>query len=142
MRMTEEQLQAYLQSRQKDHQLREWLHNGQAPIASPAKPQKFRNVKVTDADGITHDSRKEYRRWCELELRERAGEIRSLRRQVPYALVVNGVLVCSYVADFVFVEGEATRVEDCKSPPTRKLAAYRIKRKLMAAIHDIEITEV
>lgn len=142
MRMTEEQYQAYLQSRQKDHQLREWLHNGQAPIAPPAKPQKYRNLKVTDGAGAVHDSRKEYRRWCELELRERAGEIRSLRRQVPYALVVNGVLVCSYVADFVFVEGEATVLEDSKSPVTRKLAAYRIKRKLVQAIYGYEIREV
>jgi hypothetical protein len=107
-----------------------------------AKRPKYGNRKVTDASGAVHDSTKEFRRWQVLELRQRAGEIRSLRRQVPYALVVNGVLVCQYVCDFDYIEGEARVVEDCKSPPTRKLAAYSIKRKLMMAIHGIQIREV
>jgi hypothetical protein len=108
----------------------------------PSKPSKYRNVKVTDAAGAVHDSTKEFKHWQELQLRERAGEIRSLRRQVPFALVVGGVLVCTYVADFVYEIDAATIVEDCKSPPTRKLAAYSIKRKLMQAIHGIQIREV
>jgi hypothetical protein len=111
------------------------------PPAQP-KPSKYGNRKVTDAEGNVHDSGKEHRRWCELQLRERAGEITELRRQVPYALVVNGVLVCQYNADFVYRDGAAVVVEDCKSPPTRKLPAYRIKVKLMAACHGIQIREV
>lgn len=107
-----------------------------------AKPAKFRNVKVMDASGDVHDSRKEYRRWQDLQLRARTGELTELRRQVPFALVVNDVLVCQYVADFVYREGATTIVEDCKSPPTRKLAAYSIKRKLMQALHKIQIREV
>jgi hypothetical protein len=113
-----------------------------AAMVPKLKRSKYGNVKVTDASGAVHDSRKEHRRWLALSLRERAGDIKSLRRQVPYALVVNDVLVCQYVADFVYVEGAALVVEDCKSDPTRKLPAYRIKRKLMAAIHNIEIHEV
>lgn len=113
-----------------------------AALVPKQKQPKYRNVKVTDATGKVHDSGKEFRRWQALQLRERAGEITELRRQVPFALVVNGVLVCQYVADFVYVEGAATIVEDCKSPPTRKLAAYRIKVKLMQAIHGIQIREV
>lgn len=103
------------------------------------KPAKYLNVKTTDASGAVHDSSKEYRRWQDLQLRARTGELTELRRQVPFALVVNDVLVCQYVADFVYREGEATIVEDCKSPPTRKLAAFVIKRKLMQACHGIEI---
>lgn len=111
---------------------------------TPSKPKrsKYGNVKVTDAAGAVHDSTKEFRRWQVLELRERAGEIRSLRRQVPYALVVDGFLICQYIADFVYVEGEAAIVEDCKSPPTRIKPEYRIKAKLMQAIHKIQIREV
>lgn len=109
---------------------------------APKNPSKYGNRKVTDAEGNVHDSTKEFRRWQELQLRERAGEIRSLRRQVPFALVVGGVLVCTYVADFVYEHAAATIVEDCKSPPTRKLAAYSIKRKLMQAIHGLQIREV
>jgi hypothetical protein len=109
--------------------------------AVKAKP-KYGNRKVTDGEGNVHDSTKEFNHWEQLRLRERAGEIRSLRRQVPFALVVGGVLVCTYIADFVYEDGAATVVEDCKSPPTRKLAAYSIKRKLMQAIHGIQIREV
>lgn len=59
-----------------------------------------------------------------------------------YALVVNGVLVCQYIADFVYVEGEATVCEDVKSPITRTKPEYRIKAKLMAAIHNLQVREV
>jgi hypothetical protein len=112
--------------------------------AKPAPPKrpKYGNRKTTDADGITHDSAKEFRRWQELELRARAGDIRSLRRQVPYALVFNGVLICRYIADFVYEDGAATVVEDVKSPATRKLEAYRLKARMMQAIHGIQIREV
>lgn len=106
------------------------------------KPPKFGNRKTTDVAGVVHDSKGEQRRWQELQLRERAGEIQRLRRQVPYALVVNGLLVCSYVADFDYDEGQAHIVEDHKSKATRKLRDYRIKLKLMQAIHGIQIREV
>ena len=134
MRMTQEQYDALMASRRAKPM--------PAALVPKPKPSKYGNRKVTDSEGNVHDSGKEYRRWCELQLREQAGEISALRRQVPYALTVNGVLVCQYIADFVYVEGAATRVEDCKSPATRKLAAFRIKAKLMQAIHGIQINEV
>lgn len=107
----------------------------------PKRP-KYGNRKVTDVAGNVHDSGKEYRHWQSLEIREKAGEISQLRRQVPFALVVNGVLVCQYIADAVYVEGSATIVDDVKSEPTRKKPEYRIKLKLMQAIHGIQIREV
>lgn len=113
-----------------------------APLTPQPKRPKYNNRKVVDASGAVHDSQKEFRRWQELQLRQRAGEISSLRGQVPFALVVNGELICQYVADFVYLDGAATIVEDCKSPPTRKLAAYRIKAKLMQALHGLQIREV
>jgi hypothetical protein len=139
MRMTEEQLQALLARRSLPSQ---GVSRGSTPIASPAKRPKYGNRKVTDGEGNVHDSTKEFRLWTDLQLREKAGEIARLRRQVPFAFVVNDVLVCQYIADFVFDEGAARVVIDCKSPPTRKLAAYRIKAKLMQAIHGIQIREV
>lgn len=116
----------------------------QRPTTLPVTPNrsKYGNRKTTDASGAVHDSGKEHRRWVELSLRERAGDIKSLRRQVPYALVVNGELVCRYIADAVYVEGAATIVEDCKSPPTRKLESYRIKVKLMSALHGLQVREI
>lgn len=134
MRLTEEQYQALVKR----------YHEGTLPpqkLPAPKRP-KYGNRKVTDENGDEHASTKQYRRWQELTLRERAGDIRALRREVPFALVVNGILVCTYVADHVFEEGAATIVEDVKSPPTRKKPEYRIKLKLMQAIHGIQIREV
>lgn len=140
MRMTEEQYAEFCRKHPKcspDRVLA--LVDQQA-----TKPSKYRNVKVTDADGITHDSRKEYRRWLDLQLRERAGEISRLHRQPVFDLIVNGVLVCRYIADASYVEAAtgALVVEDSKSEPTRKNRAYRIKRKLVKACLGIDIREV
>lgn len=111
-------------------------------VAPQPKRPKYGNRKVTDSEGRVHDSTKEFRRWQELGLSERSGDIRHLRRQVPFALVVGGVLVCTYIADFVYEDGAAEICEDVKSPATRKLAVYAIKKKLMKAIYKIDIREV
>lgn len=101
--------------------------------------RKYRNVP-TVVDGLRFDSKGEAARWGELRLLERAGAIADLRRQVVYPLEVNGVLVAAYVADFVYLEGGETVVEDYKSAATRT-AAYRLKAKLMLACHGIRVRE-
>jgi hypothetical protein len=104
------------------------------------KQPKYRNKK-TVIDGISFDSSKEARRYQELLLLERTGVIQNLRRQVRFPLSVNGQLICTYVADAVYIENGHEIVEDTKSPVTRKLPVFRIKSKLMRAIHGIAIRE-
>lgn len=106
---------------------------------------KYYNQKIT-VDGITFDSKKEYRRYRELCLMERAGEIDNLERQVKFELIPtqkkNGKVVeraCSYVADFVYNENGEQVVEDTKGIRTE---AYKIKRKMMRWLYGIEIKEV
>lgn len=125
---------------------------------------KYGNYKI-QRDGLTFDSVKEFKRFCELALLERAGEIQDLRRQVEYELIPaqyeeipTGEIykrgdrkgqpkmkrVCieksvSYVADFVYTENGETVVEDTKGFKTKD---YIIKRKLMMWIHKIKIKEV
>jgi hypothetical protein len=57
---------------------------------------------------------------------------------VRYPLEVNGVPVATYVADFVYSEAGREVVEDAKGV---LLDVYKIKRKLMLALHGIEIRE-
>jgi len=85
-------------------------------------------------------SKREARRWGELRLMEMAGAIQDLRRQVRYRLDVDGLHVCDYIADFRYISepGQAEVVEDCKGFRTRE---YVLKRKLMKAIHGIDILE-
>ena len=47
---------------------------------------KYHSRKIT-IDGVTFDSKKEYNRYCELKLLERAGEIAELKRQVKFTLI-------------------------------------------------------
>lgn len=108
------------------------------PTVTGPKPRKFRN-KPTTIDGITFDSKKESRRWIDLRAMERAGLISGLRRQVTFALRVNGVLICRYRSDFVYVENERRIVEDVKG---LKTDIYKLKARLMLAVHGIEVREV
>lgn len=98
---------------------------------------KYHARKVTD-DGVTFDSMAEHRRYCQLKLLLSAGEIVRLEVHPRYPLVVNGVKVCTYEADFRYRDGTRTVVEDVKGVKT---PAYIIKRKLMKAIYDIDILE-
>ncbi len=102
---------------------------------------KYKNVK-TFVDGISFDSRKESARYADLKLMQKAGEISDLTLQPKFDIVINGVKVCSYVADFSYVENGVKIVEDVKSEVTRKLPAYRLKKKLMKAVHSIEVREI
>ena len=56
--------------------------------------------------------------------------------------MINGVKVCTYIADFTYEELGGVVVEDVKSEFTRKDPVYRLKNKLMKACHGIDIREV
>lgn len=125
-----------------------------------AKKSKYRN-KVVYAQGKRFDSIKERDRFFFLQDAQRRGEIMNLRCQVSFDLDVNGEHICRYVADFVyekscmdltagavnsvnrtgrFTKGK-TVVEDVKARAT-KTDTYRLKNKLMKAVHGVEIREV
>ena len=48
---------------------------------------KNHSLKVNTPDGETFDSKKEYRRFLDLSLLQKAGRIRGLKRQVPFLLI-------------------------------------------------------
>lgn len=120
---------------------------------------KFHSKKIT-VDGITFDSKKEYRRYCELALLEKAGQIQNLELQKVFELIPAQYetferygkkgnrlkdgkscieKACVYKADFVYIENGEIVVEDTKGFRTKD---YIIKRKLMLYIHGIRIKEV
>lgn len=129
------------------------------------RANKYYAEKVT-IDGETFDSRKEARRWQELQLLLRAGKIYDLRRQVKFELIPaqfesyprygkKGQRIkdgqtcveqaCNYYADFVYLEDGHLVVEDVKGykdPRSVPYAKFVIKRKLMLWIHGIKIREV
>ena len=126
-----------------------------------AKTNKY-NAKKVSVDGIEFDSKKEARRYQELLLLQKAGEIYMLERQKVYELlpaqrepdtvgkrggVIKGKLLeraVEYVADFVYTDKNGkTVVEDVKG--FREGGAYAVfvlKRKLMLYRYGIKIKEV
>jgi hypothetical protein len=101
------------------------------------KKAKYGNRK-TVVDNITFDSKAEANFYRLLKRRELAGEVHDVEMQKPYALTVNGALVCTYRADFVFYDQteKRQRVVDVKGVKTRD---FVIKQKLMRACHGIEV---
>lgn len=91
---------------------------------------KYR-ARKTEVDGIVFDSAAEARRWCELKLLEKAGEIRNLTRQITVPLVVNGQIICRLRPDFAFFEGQKRVYADAKGFETRD---WKLKWKLAKAI--------
>ena len=99
---------------------------------------KFNAKRTPGTDGVVYASKLEARRANELALLERAGAITGLRRQVPFEMIVNGHLVCKYIADFTYTTTETGEsvVEDVKGVLTPE---FRLKAKLMEALHGIVI---
>lgn len=112
------------------------------PVRLP-KRAKYRAVP-TVVDGIRFASKKEAKRYSELKLMEKAGEIHDLIRQPEYHLVIGEEDVGRYVADFAYRKRRPgtmlseTVVEDCKG---FKTPLYRLKKRLVKAIYGIEILE-
>lgn len=124
---------------------------------------KYKNRKII-INGKVFDSQKEYKRYCDLLLLEKAGAITDLQRQVKFVLIPaqyetyerygkkgqrlkDGQRViekeCAYYADFVYIENGKKVVEDTKG--YKKGTAYdlfTLKRKLMLSVHGIRVREI
>lgn len=83
-------------------------------------------AKKTKIGDITFDSKKEARRWTELQLLERAGHITDLRRQVKIELMGQHRPLLTrtgrkmkLTADFAYIEDGVQVYEDAKGMWTR-----------------------
>lgn len=101
------------------------------------KPSKFSSFKTT-VDGVIFASRGEAGRYQQLKLLERTGHISNLELQPKYEIRINGILICSYYADFRYLENGKEVVEDFKG---FKTPAYNLKKRLMYAMFGIKIFE-
>lgn len=116
------------------------------------KENKYHARKVV-AQGQVFDSEKEYARYLELKLLEKAGEISQLERQVKYDLIPKqmdeeGKMIerpTVYVADFQYRDNNTGEfiVEDVKGYRRgQAYAVFSLKRKLMLWRYGIKIREV
>jgi len=146
--------------RRRSISLKNSLKTSTAPSvkSSLKKPSKYR-AKKTVIDGIKFDSLKEGKRYGQLKLLLRAGEISDLQVHPSFDLKVNNFLICRYIADFSYYKTTPIRtngkvdavsrdeddfvVEDVKG--MKKGGAwdiFRIKAKLMKAVLGIDVVVI
>ena len=137
LRMTEEEYAAFL--RKNNSPLSPGITpRTPEPTTPPPKRSKYGNKRV-EIDGKVFDSQHEAEIYQELMLRVRAGELRTVLRQVPFDLPGN----IRYFADFVTIDKDMRiAVYDAKSEATRKNRVYINKKKQMKACWEIKIQEV
>ena len=127
--------------------------------------EKNGKSKIKNTYG-TFASKFDFASFVFLKKKKKEGEISGLRRQVEYLLIpaqygteirhlktkdkeVRVLLErpCSYIADFVYERNGKTIVEDCKGEDKKykgkrfstQTADFKIKKKLMLYIHNIQI---
>lgn len=94
--------------------------------------RKYGNVSQTYGNHTYH-SRREANYAAELDMRVKAKDLKSWRRQVPIELRVNDKKICTYTIDFVEVDNKGnetyTEVKGFETPE------WRLKWKLFEALH-------
>ena len=109
-------------------------------MLTPTSRLKYRNVPTT-LGGLRFASKAEARRYGELVLLQKAGVITDIVVQPKFPLKINGQLICTYVADFSYMENNNLCVEDVKSRATRT-PVYIIKVKLLQILLEITVREI
>ena len=100
------------------------------------KKHKYGAIKVKD-DGYTFDSKMEYRRYKELLILQRAGEIQNLMVHPFFTIEINDIMVSKVILDFAYHDKNHKAVyEDVKGFDT---PISRLKRKLVKAVHGIDV---
>ena len=110
-------------------------------------------VKGVWVGDVKLDSKAEAKRYGELLLLEKAGEIINLKVHPRYALSIAGITLKSrsqrypngrvlyYVADFSYTEYGRQVIEDVKMASGHRTETYRLKKAIMEAMGHT-ITEI
>lgn len=114
--------------------------------------RKYKNKRIF-ADGQWFDSQKEYKRYLQLKLLLKSGDITDFKTQVYFPLAFNcncgkinkisydSKRQANYIADFVYSDENGNRIiEDVKSPITKANPVYKLKKAIMQAM-GFEIRE-
>lgn len=105
---------------------------------------KYGNEKIK-AYGITFDSTKEYKRYNQLKLLKKAGEIINFKHQYPMKYDIDGKWIFTYKADFLVTYPDGSfEIEDVKGfdKKTGKFLTtplFNLKKKLIEAKFKVKI---
>lgn len=129
-----------------------WTEADVGMTVAGGKGGRYGNVKKIEEDGYRFDSKREYLRYLDLKLLERAGQIFDIQVHPKYPITIAGVpiMVSSnqhnkwdrhliYEADFEYIQDGDVVIEDVKMQSGHRTGIYKLKRALMRAMgHDIE----
>lgn len=108
--------------------------NVSCPATGIKSSNKY-NAQKTIINGVKYDSRREALLYQNLLNLQNKGIIAHLERQKRFEIIpkTKTERAAYYVADYFFQEVATGQwvVADCKSPITKKLPAYVLKRKIM-----------
>jgi hypothetical protein len=111
----------------------------------PINPSNKYGAKPTTVDGLRFMSKRESLRYSLLKIRLTLGEIHDLvcqpRFPLYYVKPEDGemILICTYVADFQYIERGELKIEDAKGMRT---STYVLKKKLFESQYGMPIHEV
>jgi len=100
------------------------------------KRNKYK-AKKTEINGILFDSKKEAKRYRELLLLEKSGEITDLVLQKKFNIKGEYGSGCYYLADFFYIKDGEEVIEDVKGYDT---PVSKLKRKLLKSFYNIDVT--
>lgn len=105
------------------------------------------NAKRTEYNGVMYDSKKEAGFAKKLDLlmyaKDPKHKVYRVDRQVPFQITVNHQKIAKYILDFKVTYEDRVEYIDVKG--MKSGAAYqmfKLKKKLVEALYDIEIIEV
>lgn len=107
----------------------------------PLRKNKYHNVISYNENGERFASKRELSVYRLLQALEEKGNIRELRKQVPFELYPTSKPFfhkLSYIADFTYMQGDKFHVIDVKGVRT---GVYKIKKRLMYERFGILIEE-
>jgi hypothetical protein len=130
-------------------------------LEQETKKGRYGNVNKIEHDGITFDSKREFLRYQDLKILERAGEIRELKVHPKYPIIIADIPIriyskryhkngrqLTYEADFEYWRYDKPQghghlwklvIEDVKMQSGFRTEVYKIKQGLMRAMgHTIE----
>ena len=101
------------------------------------RKNKYNARKVT-INGKTCDSLIEGRKYSELLLCEKQGEISSLELHPRYPIIIDDKKICTVVLDFEFYDNvtKSTRFIDVKGVYTSE---SKLRHKLLSAVNGIDV---
>lgn len=105
---------------------------------------KWSNAKKSNYDGYIYDSHFEAGYARDLDLLQRAGEIKRWEKQVNIPLIVNDYEVCKYKIDFIVYHNDGIKeyVELKGIPFPVGILKFKLFEALYSDIPDVKITMI